>query len=59
MAFNKILLQLNLSDQDLNKPLTDKIYGDPNSPEVQLILYMYSMEPPFYAAVNSASESMD
>jgi len=39
--------------------LKNEIYANPNAPEVKLILYMYSMEPPFYAELNAASRKMD
>lgn len=43
----------------MDKPLTEEIMQDPNRPEVKLILYLYSWEPPFYADLNNASRVMD
>ena len=37
-----------LSIPEANKPIKLKAFNDPNSIEVKLILYLYSMEPPFY-----------
>ena len=31
-AFNKLLLCLDMGDEDINKPLTEEILEDPNSP---------------------------
>jgi len=31
-AFNKLLLCLDMGDEDINKPLTEEILKDPNSP---------------------------
>ena len=39
--------------------MTPKTYSDPNSSQVQLILILYSMEPPIYADLNDASMSLD
>jgi len=36
-----------------------KDFRDPNDQRVQLILYLYSMEPPFYADLNNASRILD
>jgi len=48
-----------MDDSDIDKPLSEDTLSDPHSPEVQLILNLYSMEPPFYADVNNASRSLD
>ena len=58
-TFRKLLLYLGLSQKALNEPLTEQICEDPNSPEVQLILYLNSIEPSFYDDLNKASKSMD
>jgi len=58
-TFRKLLLYLGLSQKALNEPLSDQICEDPNSPEVQLILYLNSIEPSFYDDLNEASKNMD
>ena len=58
-AFNQLLLCLDMGDEDINKPLTSEILRDPNSPQVKLILTMYSMEPPFYSDLNNACRTLD
>jgi len=58
-AFNQLLLCLDMGDEDIDEPLSEDIYEDPNSPQVQLILTMYSMEPPFYADLNNACRTLD
>lgn len=42
-----------------NKTLNKKTYSDPNSTEVQIILYLYSIEPSFCADLNMACRSLD
>ena len=58
-AFNHLLFSLDMDDKDINKPMTDDIFGNPYSPEVQLILNLYSMEPPLYAYLNKACLSLE
>ena len=58
-AFNFLLISLDMGEEDIDLPLTDKIYKDPNSPQVQLILKLYSMEPPVYADLNNACRNLD
>jgi len=58
-AFNTLLFTLDLGDEDVDKPLTREIYENPNSPQVKLILRLYSMEPPFYSELNNASRDLD
>jgi len=58
-AFNKLLLCLDMGEEDINNPLTLEILNDPNSPQVQLILTLYSMEPPFYQDLNNACRTLD
>jgi len=58
-TFKQLLQFLGLSDKALNQPLTEEVYSDPNRPEIQLLLQLYSMEPPFYADVNNAQMNMD
>lgn len=53
--FNHMLL--SIEDGDIDKPITS--YTDANSPQVQLIMNLYSMEPSFYADLNNASMTMD
>ena len=40
-------------------PLTEEILRDPFSEQVSLILFLYSIEPPFYAFLNQACREMD
>jgi len=58
-TFNYMVISLEMNDSDIDKPMTDKIFSNPYSPEVLLILNLYSMEPPFYADVNNASRELD
>jgi len=58
-TFNTLIISLDISDTDINKPMTAKEISNPYSPEVLLILNIYSMEPPFYADVNNASRDLD
>ena len=48
-----------LSIPDASKPIKLKAFNDPNSIEVKLILYIYSMEPPFYQHLNTACRKKD
>ena len=48
-------IKSNNPDDDL----TEDILLDPNSQEVCLLLYIYSIEPPFYAELNKAARSKD
>jgi len=48
-----------LGSQNTERPLNDEILSDPSSPELSLIMYFYSMEPPFYAELNRAIKSCD
>lgn len=56
-VFNFFLHCLNQDNVD--KPLTAEVFKDPYSPEVMLLLYLYSMEPPFYADLNNACRTLD
>lgn len=47
-VFNRMLDSI---ERDIDKPMTREIYAEPDSPEVQLILTLYSMEPPIYAYI--------
>jgi len=58
-VFNHLLASLDMSDTDLVKPMDRDVYSDPFSPEVQLILNLYSMEPPVHADLNNASRDLD
>ena len=41
---------------DLNEPIPEKSLAEnPNHPMVQTIIYLYSLEPPFYGHLNWAS----
>lgn len=33
-AFNHLIISLDMNEEDIDEPLTDKIYSDPNSPQV-------------------------
>ena len=52
-----MLMSLGLDDCDA--PLTKKQLRNPKSRVVCLILYLYSIEPPFYAELNSACRLLD
>ena len=61
-AFTKMLLMISFPD--LDKPFdygSDDDYDlwKPTSKAVFLILFLYSMEPPFYAALNQACRTLD
>jgi len=58
-VFNLMLLSLDMPDSDITKPMTREVFRNPHSPEVLLILNLYSMEPPFYAALNKAMRDLD
>jgi len=59
-AFNHLLISLDMGDHDIDKPMNaEEHYMNPNSPHVQLILTLYSMEPPFYAELNNACRTLD
>ena len=58
-AFNYLLIALDMKDTDIDEPLTLEICMDPHSPQTQLILTLYSMEPPFYAELNNACRDLD
>ena len=58
-AFNRLLFSLDMGDYDITQPITLNIYVDPNHPVTQLILILYSMEPPFYADLNNACRNLD
>ena len=54
-----MLLSLDMKDSDITKPMTVEVFKNPYSPEVLLILNLYAIEPPFYAALNKASRDLD
>jgi len=61
MSMHKTFMFL-LSDipkNNIGMPIEKKTLKDPYSPEVQLILNLYSMEPPFYNDLNHASKTSD
>ena len=58
-TFNKLLTSLDMGDYDINQPITDDIYCNPCHPVTELILILYSMEPPFYADLNKACRDLD
>jgi len=45
---------LHLPDPEAD--LTLDTLTDPNRPEVQILLYFYSIEPPFYQVLNTATK---
>jgi len=47
------------NSENAEKPLNEEVLMDPSSPELTLIMYFYSMEPPFYAELNRAIKSVD
>lgn len=51
-AFDLIMESIGIEDQ--YSPLTQESLEDPNSKELNLILYLHSMEPAFYAMLNDA-----
>jgi len=57
--FNFLLLSLDIDKELIEKPMNTAIFDNPYSPEVQLIMILYSMEPPFYADVNYACWTLD
>jgi len=42
--------------EDDEKPLSTDILSNPNSAEVEMLLYLYTMEPPFYAELQKQSK---
>ena len=58
-TLNKLLTSLDMGDYDINHPITMDIYKDPYHPVTELILILYSMEPPFYADLNKACRDLD
>jgi len=55
-AFMYIILS---TEFDVNKQLTKEDFTDPLGLVVSIILYIYSMEPPFYAQMNTAIRDLD
>ena len=56
-AFKSVI---ELSDvQDPDEPLTAEDYSDPSRASISLILYLFSVEPAFYAEVCRAALAMD
>ena len=51
-VFNFLLFKLDIPN--INKPITLAAFGNHNSPEVCTLLYLYSLEPPFYAFLSKA-----
>ena len=50
---------MGLTEDEHNAPMTDEIYSNPNRPEVQIIMYFYSMEPSFITDFNKVSITLD
>ena len=58
-AFNHLLICLEMGEYDVSQPMTWEICCDPYHPVTQLVLTLYSMEPPFYKDLNNASRQLD
>ena len=57
-AFDKLIGMVDLGDPD--KPIEVNVLRfEPNNPIVQTILYLYSLEPPFYRHLNRACREKD
>ena len=39
--------------------MTEDTFLNPESEEVKVLLYLYTMEPPFYAELNGASRTLN
>lgn len=52
-------LYLCLESKYIYKDLSDDALRDPNSPEVCIILYLYTIEPSFYYDIKKAIKSND
>ena len=50
---------LSIDFDDIERPLTKEDFVDPYGKVVSIIMYLHSMEPPFYAELNKASRSLD
>lgn len=48
-----------MDPKTVNKPIKPEALKTPNSPEVCMLLYLYSMEPPFYHDLLIASKQKD
>ena len=44
-----------LGTEESGKQLTESILEDPTRPETQILCFLHSMEPSFYAELNQAS----
>ena len=55
----KMLFKLAKINQDMDKPLTQKILGDPEHKAVKHIMYIYSMESFIYADLNRVCREKD
>ena len=45
--------------EDVERPLTKEDFNDPNGKVVSFIMYLHSLEPPFYADLNMACRTLD
>lgn len=50
---------LSIDFDDVERPLTKEDFKDPNGKVVSIIMYIHSMEPPFYAELNKACRTLD
>ena len=55
----KMLFKLANLDEDLEKPLTQKVLSDPEHKAVKHIMYIYSMESFIYADLNRVCREKD
>ena len=56
-VFNLFLHGFDIQNPD--KPIPRKTLEDPYSPEVVILLRLYTIEPPFYAYLNTACRQLD
>ena len=45
--------------EDIERPLTKEDFNDPQGKVVSLIMYLHSIDPPFYAELNAACRTLD
>lgn len=56
-AFMFMLMCIDFDD--IERPLTKEDFNDPRGKVVSLIMYLHSIEPPFYAELNAACRTLD
>lgn len=57
LAFKQLMEKFGIKTSDSR--ISRKHFQDPNSPLVHFIIYLYTIEPPLYSAVNRAQIQMD